>query len=292
MQDFITNVIRKSEIVVVSTVSHTEEVTVGGQEFVRVRTEVAEYFKGGSAGPRALTVDVWTAGKETPQIATEQEYLFFLRAPEGTKPQPAGPWHLTELTRPIAVPAKERDSFLRCLRESVKVAAANPTEPALKQHIIRMLQSGVHFFQSDASRVAVNISDWRDDEIGLLIAILSGEEGGPTISGSNERDNLITVVVQHGTPARVTTFAREQMKNADSEAIYFGLFKRRDMAVDPIIWELLKDADPAVRSEALRVVGLLRRADILDVFEKQYRPSAKDDLRGAIERARALVARD
>lgn len=290
MQEFIMDAVRKSDAVVVSAVRHSEKVTVGGREFIRVETEAVEVFKGGAQGQRKFVVDVRTAGKETPQMETGREYLFFL---QGAGAQGAdAPRLLVDLTWPVVVPEKQREAFLRCLRESVHLARVNPTGQQLKQHLIRMVQSGVPFFRSDASRVAVHVvADWNDAELEEIAATLSGKKGEGVPAG-NERDNLITVVVQHGATARVVPFARAELKRGNSDAIYYGLVKRADAGVEPILWGLLRDSDVEVQSGGLRVAGLLRRGDILDAYQKQLRDDADVRLLNALGGARALLARD
>ncbi len=55
---------------------------------------------------------------------------------------------------------------------------------------------------------------------------------------------------------------------------------------------LLRDSDIEVQVQSLRVAGLLRRADVLDSFEKPLEPNTNARIRAALAGARALVNRD
>ena len=284
------NAIRKSEIVAVGTVYHSETTTVNGHEFLRLKIEPVKFFKGNMASQRTLTVDVRTAGKETPQIEVSKEYLFFLRPSDSTG-STGRPWQLVDLTRPVEIAAQQRDIFSSCLRDSVRLASQTASDAELKQFLIRMLKSGVSFFQSDASRFALTVTDWSDVEIEELVAILAGKSSRE-LHGINERENVTTLVVQYGAVKRVTTFARLELKKGNSDPIYYGLYKRAGPDVDATLWGLLRDPDIEVSIQALRVAGLLRRADILDSFEKELGRDPDTRILAALGAARTLVGRD
>ena len=132
----------------------------------------------------------------------------------------------------------------------------------------------------------------REGHIGSCVAryveLFSAEQLLPLGIGAND--------FLHARPfqpiARVVEFAKAQLKNDQTDPIYFGLFRRTDPSVDQILWDLLKDPDATVRIGALRVVGLLRRADILDRFVKESTSAQDQRTRDALATARALVVRD
>jgi hypothetical protein len=287
MFDTLMSIARRADAVVYGTVEGTQRVTVEGEEFLRARTGVREAFAGPPQASRDIAVDVRVAGKETPALETGADFVFFLKA-AGAPPDAV--WHLVDLSRPVAVPAKEREAFLRCMRETVEVGRSNPDQARIKRHIIDMLESRLPFFQSDAARTALGVDDWSDDELKRLMRIVAGDEHHEPLRG-NERDNLVSVVLSRGAPDTITPFARTQIRSGGTDAVYYGLFNRKQPGTDEVLWALLKDADPRVQEEALRVAGLLRREDTIDEFARRH-PEPNEELRGAIEAARRLAERD
>jgi hypothetical protein len=87
-----------------------------------------------------------------------------------------------------------------------------------------------------------------------------------------------------------TQFAREELKQGHGDAVYFGLLTRNNQT-DAIVTDLLRDPDEAVRKEALRVAGLLRKNELLDAFEREL-PTEESGVLQALQAARALTARD
>jgi hypothetical protein len=152
-----------------------------------------------------------------------------------------------------------------------------------------MLRSGVRFFVTDAAKACSTISAWSDGELQQLIAIANGD-GGVVRPEGNDHDHLAAVIVHHGSPALATRFARQELKEGHGDAVYFGLMKRNDQAVESILAELLRDEDEIVRREALRVAGLLRKNELLDQFERQA--GDQSWVPQALDAARALAARD
>jgi hypothetical protein len=288
MHGMLLDFIRSSDAFVLSAVRRCERVSVGDSEFLRIDAEVSEAFKGLAPGQENLLIDVRMAGKETPVIEVGKEYLFFL-APADLDHQ--GRRKLLDLTWPVAVGTERRGDFVRLAREAADIARRPVSDADLKAYVFAMLQSDIGFFQADAARQAVNITRWNDSEVERLTTILHRNGHQPPLAVA-DFDNVATVVVQHGSIARVVDFAKAQLKNDQTDPIYFGLFRRADPSVDQILWDLLKDPDATVRTGALRVVGLLRRADILDRFVKESTSAQDQRTREALATARALVVRD
>jgi hypothetical protein len=185
---------------------------------------------------------------------------------------------------------EERERFIDNLRRAARLASTTASETELKRHYVDMLRSGVRFFVTDAAKACSTIPSWSDGELQQLIAILSGD-GVTERPQGNDHDHLAAVVVQHGSVALATQFARQELKDGHGDPVYFGLMKRRGPTVDAILAALLRDQDEAIRSEALRVAGLLRKKDLLDQFEKQE-ASGETWVRQALQQARALAIRD
>lgn len=284
MFEFIIDAIRKSETVAIAQVTGTQQVAGGEQGYLRVGASVTEVIKGPSSSGSTIAIDIVIEGKETPRLQLGAEYLFFLRANGSVA------WRLLDLTRPVSIRVEERERFVENLRRAARLATSPASEAELKRHYLDMLRSGVPFFVTDAAKACSAIPSWSDGELQQLIAILNGD-GVTERPQGNDHDHLAAVVVQHGSVALATRFARQELKDGHGDPVYFGLMKRRGATVEAILAELLRDQDEAIRSEALRVAGLLRRQDLLDQFERQD-ASGETWVRQALQQARALAIRD
>lgn len=284
MFDVLMNVIPRSDAIVFSTVVETERITVDGKAFVRTKTTVHETYKGLPARQRIVVIDIPEQGKETPQLDREMGFVFFLRSTHGR-------WLPVDLSTPLPVPAENRNVFLRCIQDYVKVAESKPDESATKTHALKMLETRIAFFQTDAARVALGVSAWEDDQIERLIGLINGDERHDRLRG-NDKDNLAAIVIGKGKLEKVLPFARSQLKLGDSDSVYYGLVKRQGPTVDEMLLSLLRDADRPVQFGALRVAGLLRRREMIDEFEKRNAPRDDLEMRNAIATARGLASRE
>jgi hypothetical protein len=284
MFEFIIDAIRKADMVAIVEALETQEVAGGEQGYLRVGARLTEVVKGRLSGGSTITIDIAMQGRETPRIEIGTEYLFFLRG-DGS-----GNWRVLDLTRPVSIRLEERERFIENLRRAARLASTTASEAELKRHYLDMLRSGVRFFITDAAKASSTVPSWNDGELQQLIAILNGDGVAERPQG-NDHDHLAAVVVQHGSVAVATRFARQELKDGHGDPVYFGLMKRSGQTVDAILAALLRDQDEAIRGEALRVAGLLRRKDLLDQFEKQD-ASGETWVRQALEQARALAIRD
>ena len=284
MFEFIIDAIRKSETVAIAQPTETQQVAGGEQGYLRVSASVTEVVKGGLSRGSTIAIDIAIEGKETPRLQLGAEYLFFLHG------SGSGAWRVLDLTRPVSIRVEERERFVDNLRRAARLASTTSSDVELKKHYLDMLRSGVRFFVTDAAKACSAISSWNDGELQQVIAILNGD-GVPERPQGNDHDHLAAVVVQQGSVALATRFARQELKDGHGDPVYFGLMKRKGQTVDAILTALLRDQDEAIRGEALRVAGLLRRKDLLDQFEKQE-TSGEASVREALVQARALAIRD
>lgn len=284
MFDFLLNIMNQSEAIVLAETLGERQTTVGDDAFVRHDMKVREALRGSLRAGDAWTLDIRFANKETPQLASGQEYAFFV-----VQDAPRQRWTLVNLSRPLRVPTDERDAYLRCLRDWLALTGPKPAEAALKAQILRALQGRLPFFVSDAARMASTIQAWDESELKTLIDVVDGDAKQPPLTG-NDRDHLIAVFVAHAKPEPVTAFARKRLKAGETDPIYFGLGKRSDPAV--VVDALLRDADEDIQVGGLRLAGLLRRADAIDGFERSRPGGLSPRLKEAVSDARKLVGRD
>jgi hypothetical protein len=283
MNETLRNVVRRSDVVVVTTMLRTSLVQVGETQFLRAETEVRERLKGVVPSSKVLTVDIRTAGKETPALDAGKSYVLFLM------PLTGGSALLVQGMRPVSVPAADSDRFLRCLRQSVTLYERNPSDRELTGHAFEMLASGVSFFASDATRLGLEIPVWDTAELDRWIAFLTSERGQHAITGE-ERINAEAVVAKSGDPGRIAAFARAEYRLGAGDGIYYGMLQSKK-GPDALLADLLSDPDDRVKIGALRLAGLFRRGDIVDSFEKRSAGSGSDAVRSAIVKAQALVKR-
>jgi len=285
MDETLRNLIRRSDVVAVATMRRSSITKVGETEFLRAETEVREVLKGITPFNKALPVDIRTAGKETPILDTGRDYVLFLKLlADGRATLVAG-------VRPLAVPSTDSDKFLRELRESVALYERNPSDRELKGQVFEMLASGIPFFSGDATRLALEIPEWTQAELDQLITVLASETGQRTITG-DERVNAEAVIAKVGEPVRIAAFARTEYRLGAGDGIYYGLLERKNGSQDAVLGDLLNDPDDEIKIGGLRLAGLLRRADIIDSFEKRSAATNSHAVRSAIIDARALVGRD
>jgi hypothetical protein len=283
MFEFVIDAINLSETVVLARALETRQVTDGEQRYLRVIASITESVKGGFGRDATIVIDINHEGKETPRIQLGNEYLFFL-TPNGAERR-----RVLAETRPIAIRADERERFLTHLRAAAELASATPLETELKRHYLAMLRSGIRFFVTDAAKACSTLPSWTDGELRQVIDIVEGK-GVVERPQGNDHDHLAAVVVHHGSVPLATQFAREELKQGHGDAVYFGLLTRNNQT-DAIVTDLLRDPDEAVRKEALRVAGLLRKNELLDAFEREL-PTEESGVLQALQAARALTARD
>ena len=291
MFETIRNAVRNADLVVYGKVTIAAANKIDGQDFLYVGVQPVAAMKGRSGLPDLVNIETPSFGMETPFMEIGDKYLFFLvtRDNEDAKNRPV--WDLLPGVPPVLVQEKEKEAFLACARTSVEFVEMSATGPQLKQHFLQMLDSGVSFFQSDASREALQVSDWSSADLALMMQLLVGERK-VTISGTVERENLITVIVWQGQPDQILTFVRGQVVAGNTDPIYFGLSRRTDSVVDDILNGLLADPETQVRNGGIRIAGLLRRADIIDSVERRNIDPVIPEISMAIKQARLLVNRD
>ncbi|HEV8605376.1 MAG TPA: hypothetical protein VGQ99_08425 [Tepidisphaeraceae bacterium] len=289
MFDTLINIIRKSDEVMAARVSGSQPVTVEGEKFVRAAADVVEMFKAGTERPKTINYDVEFANKETPQTTEGKTYVLFLR--KGKDGKEAGRRFLVDLSRPLGVPEERKDAYFQLIREYVAVAEGEAAKKNLKAHLLKVLQCGIPFFQEDAAKTALLVTDWTPQEVEKIKEILAGA-GRTSAPEGNERDNLAALVLSLGTATQALAQGRLEFARGNADGVYYGLNRRKGADVDAMLGTFLKDADAAVRLGALRVAGLLRKGDVLDKFEEQNRNSLDEKTRSALSEARKLVSRD
>jgi hypothetical protein len=278
-------VIRESEWVVLARVGPIERVRRGDEAFVRFPIEVEESFRGGARAGDALVVESPAPRAGDAPIERGLEAIWFLKA--GTPPL-----QVHEESEPIAVPEEiERRAFyVEAVRGYVEALRSGEAAP-LRAHVLRMLRSDEPFLETDAARTAPGVAGWSDAELGRLVAIVQGDaehRPAPAIV----RENLIPTVIRYGDTQRARSLARDQLAKGDVDPVYVGLETRPDAESEAIVRALLDDPDPRVGAGAVQLAGLLRRADLIDAFERRQGGQLSPELRAAIDKARQFVHRD
>jgi hypothetical protein len=284
MYDTVLNVVRKAHIVAFARIEKTSRVNVAGTEFLRVETRPTEVLKGGPER-NSYVIDIHFAGKETPALEENEEYLFILRPFDSGSP---GRLRTVEMTQPRRVSTTVRAKFIEYLRKYVALASGTPNDGEIKQLIMEMLRSNIVFFESDAAMTADSVSHWTTHELEELAALI--EERKEELP-AEARKNLIAVVVRAAEPGFLQDFVAKQIVAGATEAIYYGLVNRSARDHVPVVRELFESSNPTVRLGAVRLAGLLRNGAMLDSFERQLGTAPEPTMRQAIAEARKLAKR-
>jgi hypothetical protein len=285
MLETVLSIVPKANAIVVATVEQASAVSDGGRDWVRTRIVPSEVWKGSTSVGTPIQLDVAAAGKETPELREGREYVFFLKRPDG------GPWHLVDLSRPLEVPERDRAEYLAIVRGYVPLAAAGSSEDALKRQLVRALGSGIPLLQLDAARTTDRITRWSEADLDELVAVLD-EPDPRKVPRGTAREFVVVVLVTNATPERLQPIVRHELLAGDADAVYFGLEARKDDAGERVLRKLFDDPDEAVRAGALRVAGLLRRADLLDAYAAARKGRLTQRDGEAVVEARKLVTRD
>jgi hypothetical protein len=291
MYDTVKNAIHNADAIMYGIVRFADFVKKDGKELFHVEVQPLETLKGAISGPEYFSIEIPSAGKETPSLEKGCGYLFFLKAVEGASKERGGMWQIVPGDAPALVEEKEKKAFLKYARASVKIWSSNATPQEIKDHLLRMLNSGVTFFQSDAAREALEIGNWDGSELAYMIELLEGKRNIP-FENPLDREYLTTLVVSQGQPDILLPFIREQFMKGVSDAVYFGFSRRDDKVAETVLDTLFQDTEYRVQANALRTAGLLRREDLIDRFEKHYIQHPSVEITKAIAEARELVKRD
>lgn len=297
MRELLVNAIGRSDVLLIGLVHAAAPVPVDDEDFVRVTVEPRIVINGAIEVGKIIELDIPAAGRETPETTVNQSYLFFLISSKQGTDSGFAPWRSEPMTTPVSVPkpGAERDAFLAGINEAVALAKGNQTDVEVKHYVLNALHGRPVLFRTDASRMALKVVQWSAQELDVIRNYL-GDNERSAISGP-ERNNWVALIAQKGTLDQVRQLAYAELSADDSDALYFGLAERQDGAATNVLVELLRLNDIAVQRRALRIAGLLRRADIIDGFEQGLsrdtlaRPNI-NDFRQAIDEARSLLERD
>jgi hypothetical protein len=297
MRELLVNVIANSDVLLIGRVYAAGPVSIEDLDFVRVTVEPRIVLTGKIEVGKIIELDIPAAGRETPETTAGQDYLFFLvKNSRGTDSDLAA-WRSEPMTSPVFTPQQgpERGAFLAGINEAVALTNGKQTEAEVKHYVLNALHGWPMMFRTDASRMALNVAQWSAPEIELLRSYLAENERA-AISGP-ERNNWVALIAQKGSAEQVKQLAYAELSADDSDALYFGLAERQDGTATNVLIALLGLDEWTVQTRALRIAGLLRRADIIDRFEQglsrdsMVRPNI-NDFRQAISEARSLVERD
>jgi hypothetical protein len=284
MYDTLLNVVHKANVVAFARVEKTGRVNVAGTEFLRVEAKPTEVLKGGPAR-NSYVIDIHFAGKETPALEENEEYLFILRPFDSDSP---GRLRTVEMTQPRRVSSTVRAKFAENLRKYVGLASRTPTDGEIKQLIMEMLRSNIAFFESDAAMTADGVSHWTTRELEELAALI--EERKEELP-AEARENLIAVIARAAEPGFLEDFMAKQIVAGATEAIYYGLVNRPAPDHVAVVRKLFESGNASVRLGAVRLAGLLRDGAMLDSFERQIGAAPQPTMRQAIAEARKLAKR-
>ncbi len=296
MVDRIIPIIENSKVVALVTPSKEQTDSTGQAKVLQISIEFREVLRGatGDAASHSLVVPV--SGKGTPHLEPGSTYLLFLVSSKEPLDDSSVSWELVAMSEPVLVPDELRSAYLSNMKDYLAIEAEKPDSEGMKNHIFRMLESGINFFQYDAALEAQDIEGWSSDEIDQLIAAVRGTSEHPTMTDLTH-EAVTYVIVSKGTRIQLLPYAREELLAGNGDDIYYGLRTHDSASSDSIILEFMVDADIRVRTEAIRLAGLLRRSAMLDAVEEQTKTGAEDDetkarLLNAVDEARALVDRD
>ncbi len=298
MRDRIMSVTGKSDMVAL--VKPIREITrpEDADQRTRYEIELLELFRGSAGRTGGHTLVLAGAGSETPELTPDSCYLVFLVSGVGGQSLPQEgetEWHLVTLSEPVPVPPESRAAYVSNMKAYLAVEADELHPGEMKKHILRMLDTGIEFFQFDAALEAQYVQDWSSSELDQLIVAVRGTDARPPLTGIT-RETVTIVIVCKADIEKIRDLARRMLSDGYTDDVYWGLYMRKDSSADSAVLELLADSDLTVRTEAIRLAGLLRRSAMLDSVEEQIGilpdDEAKARLLNAVEEARALVDRD
>ncbi|MCK4460349.1 MAG: hypothetical protein KAW46_01010 [candidate division Zixibacteria bacterium] len=261
----------------------------------RFEIEFLNVLRGTIDGAASHILMVRLVGRDTPLLSPDSVYLVFLESLEPSQPA-SREWGLVEMSAPILVHGEQRATYISNMNEYVALEAEKSDTQRLKDHLLRMLNSRIGFFERDAGLEARDIEDWSPDEIDQLIAIARRDDERGPLAGL-AREKVTIVIIRNGNRQQVLPYVREELLAGNTSDAFWGFTTIEPAGADSIVLEFLADADVRVRTEAIRLAGLLRRGSILDAVEEQTKIGPDDDetkarLLRAIDEARALVDRD
>lgn len=258
--------------------------TVAGRPWVKLSSEILENLHGlkSSSGPIGILLPEMAAARFG---KPGREVVVFLQ-PEGAD------YRLVKRSEPLDVPVDGRETFLRCVRETVTASQPSAGASARRQHVLKMLQSDIPFFREDASRSALETTGFTNAEIETLIGLVKGTPERPPVEGAT-RENLLATIFKVAPSGLAIPFGKEMLLAGSYREVYLGLSERELVQAEPVVKAFLDDPNEKIQAQGLLVAGLMRRTDLLDAFEKRFPPQKlPSDLRSAIAKARELAARE
>lgn len=290
MIERILSIMKRSEATVLMRAGEQVAEPSGNQNLLRYEIEVPGIFHGSSDSWTGQYLVVEEEGIDTFQPSPGQSYLVFLVYNED------GQRCLAPLAPIVPVPDSMRVKYSEWMRDYAALAVSDPAAPPIKDHIFNMLTTGVEFFQLDGALEAQFVENWRVAEIQRLIEIVRGDNTGRPLEGRT-REIVTCVIVGKGEASQVKAFARQEMLAGCTDNVYWGLHVGRPTFGDSLLSDYLSDYDVEVRIQAIRLAGLLRRADALDLVENRVRLEEPDEINEtrileAIAKARDIVDRD
>lgn len=275
-------IIPESNAVAFVRLGQAAKTTVQGRPWVKVPSAVIESFRG--LKPGATSVDLLVPESSAAGLRPGEEAVVFLKS-EG-----AG-YRLVKFSEPLEVPKEGREAFLRIVRETVSAAQPMSGTTMRRQNILKNLQSGIDFFQMDASRSALDATGWTEPEIEVLITLVKGDETHKPVEGLT-RDNLIAVAARWAAVPRAISFGKDLLKGGEYRSFYLGLAERKPPESETIVKGCLADPEEKIQVNALLVAGLLRRQDLLDAFAAGYKRPIPPAIQAALKQAREFVTRE
>ncbi len=257
--------------------------TVEGRPWRRFPSEVLRDLRGlgKSSGsidvliPEAAALELGSGGGEA--------VVFLQRQGDGYRP--------VRHSEPLEVPDPGRDEFLAGIAGWLEATAPGAGPAAQRAQVIRMLRAESRFLREDASRAALDLDAFGEGEVESLIAVAEGDDRHPGATGL-VRDNVLSVIFRDGPEERLAELGRELLPRGEHRQIYLGLAERDPGEAGAIAKAFLDDPKEKVQIGGVLVAGLLRRADLIDAFEKNVRGAPSPALRDALAQGRAYVKRE
>lgn len=290
MHERILSIHDRTDAVIIATVRQMREQPPAKVETTEYDIDLQKAFFGTIPTKEGMVLAIEDRGTETFLPEPDEDYLLFLKSVgEGT-------WTLVDLAPAVPVSESDRSAINEAMEGYAAIKAGSDEAPELKDHITRLLKTGVDFLQLDAAIEGQYVENWTAEDIDTLISIIQAESSDADLTGL-ARETITAVIIGRGSAGQVTPFARKELLQGYTDNIYWGLEVHRPGFGLQMIQGLLNDSDISVQVEAIRLAGLMRLTDKLDKAESRidqghYSDADRSRIEAAIKEARVLVNRD
>lgn len=290
MHERILSVHDRTDAVVIATIRQKRKQPPTRVETLEYDIDLQKTFYGTMPTDKGAVLAVEDEGTETFLPESDEDYLLFLKSAG------KGRWTLVESAPAVPVSDSDRSSITEAMEGYAAIKKGSDEAPELRDHITRLLKTGVDFLQLDAAIEGQYVENWAAEEIDTLISIVQAESSDADLTGL-ARETITAVIIARGSAGQVAPFVRKELLLGHTDNVYWGLEVHKPVFGLQMIQDLLNDRDISVQVEAIRLAGLLRLSDKLDearrrVDQGRYSDDDRAQIEPAIKEARVLVDRD